>query len=93
MKTIMVAMLLTMSAGGALGGDRPLLGDRESPRATDLLRAQKLADQAQRRLEIPRQRSAKWKRGGGGWNTPGREPSEGPDSVIINLRPPRRRGR
>src|SRR5437773_2508508 len=75
--------------------ERPTLRDREAPRATDLLRAEKLADQARKRLEMPAtQHRARWKHGGAAWGAEVSEPVERSDErVIINVRPPvKRRG-
>jgi hypothetical protein len=59
----------------------------ESPRATDLLRAQKMSDEVTHRLQLPapKKRSA-WVQGGGGWER--REPKPDPP-VTIKLVPPR----
>jgi hypothetical protein len=64
----------------------------ETPRATDLLRAERLAEEVRRRLELPPARvEAGWRRGGQGWRR--KEPvakvaTDG--DVIINVKPPRR---
>jgi hypothetical protein len=64
----------------------------ETPRATDLLRAERLADEIRRRLELPPVRSeSAWRRGGQGW--PRREPAAKlatDGDVIINVKPPAR---
>ena len=39
-----------------------------TPRATDLLRARKLADQTEQRLQLPAPDSPGWLRGGTGWD-------------------------
>jgi hypothetical protein len=39
-----------------------------TPRATDLLRARKLADQTEQRLQLPAPDPPGWLRGGSGWN-------------------------
>jgi len=71
--------------------ERPMLGGREAPRATDLLRAEKLAEQAEKRLKLPAPRGGGWKKGGHGWEARGEPAAEGSEQVIINLRSPRRR--
>ena len=90
MKKMLLVSVLVLVSGPPASAEQPRLGDREAPRATDLLRAQKLAEQAQRRLRMPGQRGPGWRRGGSGWNDRaghgGFEPSE---SVIINVNPPR----
>jgi hypothetical protein len=61
----------------------------ETPRATDLLRAEKLADEAEKRLQLPRKRTAGWRRGGAGFDGAGpRAPESG--GVTIKVAPPRR---
>jgi len=44
----------------------------EPPRATDLLHAERRAEEARERLERPRQRTGGWMQGGGGWGEPSR---------------------
>jgi len=44
----------------------------EPPRATDLLHAERRAEEARERLERPRERTGSWVRGGGGWGEPSR---------------------
>jgi hypothetical protein len=65
----------------------------ETPRATDLLRAERLADEIRRRLELPPVRAeGGWRRGGQGWTR--REPAAKlatDGDVIINVKPPARR--
>jgi hypothetical protein len=39
-----------------------------TPRATDLLRARKLADQTEQRLQLPALESPGWLHGGRGWD-------------------------
>jgi hypothetical protein len=63
----------------------------ETPRATDLLRAERLADEVRRRLELPPARvEAGWRRGGQGWRH--RDPAAKlatDGDVIINVKPPK----
>jgi hypothetical protein len=62
----------------------------ETPRATDLLRAERLAEEVRRRLELPPVRvEAGWRRGGQGWKR--RDPAAKvatDGDVIINVKPP-----
>jgi hypothetical protein len=44
-----------------------LSSDRETARATDLLRAKRLAEEAARRLQTTPPGRGGWQRGGGGW--------------------------
>jgi hypothetical protein len=75
------------SASAALGKPAP-----ETPRATDLLRAQRLADDVEERRRLPpAQRGSRWRRGGeGGWGS--REGSASPrgGNTIIKVAPSRR---
>ena len=65
----------------------------ETPRATDLLTAEKMAERAQRRLKMPASRGPGWQRGGGGWENGAEAPAEAPGAVRIEIRPSRRRAR
>jgi hypothetical protein len=64
----------------------------ETPRATDLLRAERLADEVRRRLELPPPHvEAGWRHGGQGWRR--QEPAAKlatDGDVIINVKPPKR---
>jgi hypothetical protein len=88
----LVVMLLGFSVRPALA-ERPMLRGREAPRATDLLRAEKLAEQAEKRLKVPPRHGGGWKKGGHGWDARGEAAAEGPEPVIINVRPQNRRAR
>ena len=65
----------------------------ETPRATDLLRAERLADDIRRRLELPPARAeAAWRHGGEGWRR--RDPAAKlatDGDVIINVKPQKAR--
>lgn len=61
-------MLTTMLLGIALS--RAAAPQPETPRATDLLRAKKMAAEAAKRLELPEPRSGGWVRGGAPWGRP-----------------------
>jgi len=90
--TKMLLVVALIGVGTVLArAERPTLGRGEAPRATDLLRAEKLAEQAERRLKMPAPRGAKWKKGGAGWDARGEGAAESSEPVIINVRPPRRR--
>ena len=45
---------------------------RAPPSATDLLHAERRAEEARERLERPRERTGSWVQGGGGWGEPSR---------------------
>jgi len=74
----------------SLADERPTLRGREAPRATDLLRAEKLAGQTQKRLKETPRRGPGWKHGGSGWNDRSVERPDVSDPVIVELRPMRR---
>ena len=63
----------------------------ETPRATDLLRAERLSDEVRRRLELPPARAEiQWLHGGQGWTRsvpPAKVATDG--DMIINVKPPR----
>jgi hypothetical protein len=90
----MLMVMMVLSLGGlARAEERPRLSGREAPRATDLLRAETLAERARERLRMPRQKSAGWKHGGSGWTSGGSSPPTAPPaggSVTIRLSPGRR---
>ena len=65
------------------------LPERETPRATDLLQAEKLADRVQKRLQLPVKRGPGWQHGGDGWDTRG-EATESTAPIRIEVRPPAR---
>jgi hypothetical protein len=90
----MRTMLAMVLVGGLLGGRAAALVDQprgETPRATDLLRAEHLAEEVRRRLELPQPREiGSWKRGGDGWARRQAAPAAATDGdLIINLKPPR----
>ena len=64
------------------------LPERETPRATDLLQAEKMAERVGQRLRLPTKRGPSWRRGGNGWD--GRDEPAAADSppVRIDVRPP-----
>jgi hypothetical protein len=69
MQTLLVASILLARtiAGGASEG---LPSSTEAPRASDLFRAKRMADEAAGRLQVRQPKRGGWVRGGGGW-TPG----------------------
>ena len=89
MKTLLVSVAILFTARVAPAGAPPVLRGNEAPRATDLLRAEKLAEQAEKRRTLPAPRHPGWKRGGGGWDARGPAPAAPP--VLINVRPPAKR--
>jgi hypothetical protein len=93
MRAFLVAMVGVVAwASGTLATRRGPAD--ETPRATDLLRAERLAEEAEarRRLPQPGHRST-WKRGGDGFDGGTAQPASRPSDVIINLRPPTQRRR
>jgi hypothetical protein len=66
------------------------LPERETPRATDLLQAEKLADRIEQRLRLPAKRGPGWRHGGGGWDVRGEPAAEESPPVRIDVRPPSR---
>ena len=93
MKMIKLSIAVLVGLASSAAAERPTLTEREAPRATDLLRAQHLAEQAERRLRLPSAHSSGWKKGGDGWDARGEASTEPSDGVIINLESPRRRRR
>ena len=83
-------MLVVMSVLGlAHAAERPVLRGHGAPRATALLRAETLAEQAQKRLRVPAKRGQGWQKGGSGWGGPAPEP-EREQPIIIDVYPRRR---
>jgi hypothetical protein len=93
MKKITLLVLSLAFPAMPARAERPRLEDREAPRATDLLHAQKLADQARKRLEMPAHRTGGWKNGGTGWGEDDAPGAAEPREVIINLNRSRARRR
>jgi hypothetical protein len=92
MKRISLFVVSVLALGGPALAERPTLDGREAPRATDLLRAEKLADQARRRLETPRSSAREgWLHGGSGWGENERADPAARGNVVINVRPATRR--
>ena len=89
-KILVVVAMNALSIAPALA-QRPRLDGREAPRATDLLRAERLAEQARKRLEMPRPHGSGWKRGGTGWGEDDASATQEPRDVIIDVNSPRKR--
>ena len=89
----MKRMLTTAMVLGLTGVAIARLRGPATPRATDLLQAEKMAEKVQRRLKVPAKRGAGWQRGGGGWEPALDATEDPPPSVHIEVRPPRRRSR
>jgi hypothetical protein len=92
MRTLLLALVVGWCGlSAATTGVEPPRG--ETPRATDLLRAERLADQVRRRLELPPARpEGGWRAGGTAWRrreTPASALAQDGD-VIINVKPPAR---
>jgi hypothetical protein len=84
MMLIMVVTVLLVVTPLARAGESSGLTEHEAPRATDLLRAKRLAEKAQDRLRTPHSSRAGWAHGGEGWNAPGRPTAQEP-RVTINV--------
>lgn len=63
----------------------------EAPRATDLFRAKRMADEATGRLRARPPRRAEWAHGGGGWKT--EAAAADPEPKVERKLPPRKRVR
>src|SRR2546428_9791422 len=66
MKRTLIVMVLMSVVAGPASAQRPRLSGPEAPRATDLLRAETLAEQAERRLKTRAPRGPAWRHGGAG---------------------------
>src|SRR3989442_14512566 len=86
MRAILVAMVLG-AASLSLADERPRLRGAETPRATDLLHAKRLADRMEGRLRTPAAHGAGWRHGGSGWESQS-EPPFPPPPVPILIRQP-----
>jgi hypothetical protein len=83
---MLIASLILTVGGLAAAGGRPQLTGREAPRATDLLRAETLADKARDRLRLPKRAPAGWQKGGDGW-TDRRPRAAESNPVTIHVSP------
>jgi hypothetical protein len=88
MHVVMMVVALGIARLAWAGGS-PALTEHESPRATDLLRAQRLAERTQSRLRVPRPSRRGWAHGGDGWNAPPK-PADQEPRVTINVGSSRR---
>jgi hypothetical protein len=86
---LVVMMLVATRVAGATIG--PRLGAGEAPRATDLLRAETLAEKAERRLRLPRAASRGWVKGGTGWGVEVRPAAQAAPSINIRVTPSSKR--
>jgi hypothetical protein len=71
---IATLVLARLAAGAPPAG---LPQGNETPRATDLLRAKRMADEAAGRLEMRAPKRGSWVRGGGGWERSTAVPDRG----------------
>src|SRR5207237_9280974 len=86
-----IVMVGVRHGAGPAGAQRPRLRGPEAPRATDLLRAETLAEQEERRLKTRAPRGAAWRHGGSGWDDDSGAAPAPHEAVIIHLHPSRRR--
>src|SRR2546422_8359417 len=91
MKRTLIVMVLMSVVAGPASAQRPRLSGPEAPRATDLLRAETLAEQAERRLKTRAPRGPAWRHGGAGGGDDSGAPPAPPEAVIIHPHPSRRR--
>src|SRR3989442_2925668 len=91
MKRTLIVMVLMSVAAGPASAQRPRLSGPEAPRATDLLRAETLAEQAERRLKTRAPRGPAWRHGGSGGGDDSGAPPAPHEAGIIHLHPSRRR--
>ena len=82
MRTLLLLVILSFPVVAAAR-----LPERETPRATDLLQAEKMADRVEQRLKLPVKRGPGWLRGGSGWDARG-EAVESSPPIRIEVRPP-----
>jgi hypothetical protein len=90
---IVVWVVVFVGVVGLAGaGERPRLRGAETPRATDLLRAQRLAEKVEDWRRVRTRRHPGWVRGGSGWNAAGRRrEDEAPRvTIVAPSRRPRR---
>ena len=83
--------MIVGTAGLVTATERPRLDGREAPRATDLLRAETLAEKAERRLRLPRAASRGWVKGGTGWGSEARPAAQAAPAINIRVTPPSKR--
>src|SRR2546428_11435073 len=87
MKRTLIVMVLMSVVAGPASAQRPRLSGPEAPRATDLLRAETLAEQAERRLKTRAPRGPAWRHAGaGGAEDSGAPPA--PREAVITPPPP-----
>ena len=66
MHAVVFGMILLARTAARAPAD-PLSSGPDAPRATDLLRAKRMADEAGKRLQVPPHKRRGWTPGGGGW--------------------------
>ena len=82
-------LAMMMLAGVVRAEERPRLRGAETPRATDLLRAERMAEEAEARRRVPvTERRSAWVQGGSGWS--GSRTQARPPAVTIRVAPPRK---
>jgi len=87
--TLVVVLLGVVRLAGA--GERPTLRGRETPRGTDLLRAERMAEEVEERRRVPTSSTGQgWARGGSGWERGRARQKEGSRGVTIKVAPPRK---
>src|SRR5438552_9390071 len=91
MKRTLIVMILMSVVADPASAQRPRLRGPEAPRATDLLRAETLAEQAERRLKARAPRGPAWRHGGSGWDDESGAAPAPRESVRIHQHPRRRR--
>lgn len=74
---------------GLAGLAAAALPPHATPKATDLFRAKRLAEQVQKRLELPRAPARGWQHGGSGWESPDEKREAAPPPVHIHVKPTR----
>src|SRR5438552_19122985 len=89
MRAILVVMILG-AASLSLADERPRLRGAETPRATDLLHAKRLADPMEGRLRTPASHGAGWRHGRSGSGSQMEPPAASSPAPSL-VRSPRRR--
>jgi hypothetical protein len=95
MRTMLWIAVVIGMARVCCAGELPRLRGGETARATDLLRAERMAEEAEKRRRLPgSSRRHGWLRGGAGWSgARGARREEQPPRVTIRVSPSRRAAR